>query len=404
MTTPSRCSMHCIIPPHMMKKMIESGDANARNCALDTLIADAGFRGTRELRAMRGDLTAPTSGRRAIYDARNSFDVNSATLIRSEGDAEVADDAINRVYDGFGLTRDFLLDVFDRNSLDGQGHRLEGYVHVGHNYNNATWDGQVMRFGDGDGIRFTDFTQSLDVIAHELAHGLTTHTANLIYERESGALNESMSDVIGAMVKQWALEQTVEDADWLIGADIFTPGIGMDALRSLSHPGEAYNNALFGKDPQPADYESRYQGPEDNYGVHINSGIPNKAFFTTAMMLGGHSWEVVGHIWYATLLASNKFTEIHEFADRTYLMAGQYGAEAQAAVVEGWEEVKVRIKGASSKSRFRRNAHRMAEKATNGTTLKQFSTQIEKLAKQVASLSEDVQTLKKSKKRAKEDA
>src|SRR5207247_1511145 len=111
-----------------------------------------------------------------------------------------------------------------RNSIDDDGMELNGYVHFGQRYNNALWDGQEMIFGDGDGVRFTDFTGSLDVIGHELAHGVTQYTADLEYALQSGALNESMSDVFGSLIKQWSLGQTVDQADWLIGAEIFTPG------------------------------------------------------------------------------------------------------------------------------------------------------------------------------------
>src|SRR5262245_10749917 len=117
---------------------------------------------------------------------------------------------------GSGTTRQFYRDLFDRNSIDDHGMRLEGYVHRGVEFNNAFWDGQVMVFGDGDGRIFTDFTKSLDVIAHELTHGVTEHTAGLEYHNQSGALNESMSDVFGSLVKQWSLQQSASEADWLI--------------------------------------------------------------------------------------------------------------------------------------------------------------------------------------------
>ncbi len=121
------------------------------------------------------------------------------------------------------------------------------------------------------------------MIAHELTHGVTENTAGLEYHNQSGALNESMSDVFGSLVKQWALRQTAEQADWLIGAEIFTPGIEADALRSLKAPGTAYDNEEFGRDPQPDHMSSSCPLPDteegDWGGVHINSGIPNKAFY-----------------------------------------------------------------------------------------------------------------------------
>ncbi len=170
-----------------------------------------------------------------------------------------------------------------------------------------------MVFGDGDGVLFTDFTKSLDVIAHELAHGVTEFTAGLDYHNQPGALNESMSDVFGSLVKQWVAKETADQADWLIGAEVFTPEIDADALRSMKAPGKAYNNPTLGRDPQP-DHMSKYvMMPDtdegDNGGVHINSGIPNKAFYLTAMGIGGHAWEAPGHIWYAALKASSQRTQ-----------------------------------------------------------------------------------------------
>jgi Zn-dependent metalloprotease len=91
-----------------------------------------------------------------------------------------------------------------------------------------------MMFGDGDGVIFSDFTGSLDVIGHELTRGVTEFTAGLECHNQSGALNESISDTFGSLVKQWSLTQTADEADWLIGSEVFTPGIGADALRAVS--------------------------------------------------------------------------------------------------------------------------------------------------------------------------
>ncbi len=240
----------------------------------------------------------------------------------------------------------------NRDSVDDQGRRLDGYVHYGRAYNNAFWDGREMVFGDGDGVLFTDFTKSLDVIGHELTHGVTEFTAGLEYHDQPGALNESMSDVFGSLVKQWSLKQTVDQADWLIGPEVFTPGIQADALRSMKAPGTAYDNPDLGKDPQPDSMDKYVQLPNtdegDNGGVHINSGIPNKAFYVTAREIGGFAWEAPGHIWYEALRASGPTTSFQEFADTTYQKAAQlYGAGSaqQKAVFEGWAEVKIKITG-----------------------------------------------------------
>jgi Zn-dependent metalloprotease len=289
--------------------------------------------------------------------------------------------------------------------------RLDGYVHRGVRFNNAFWDGQEMVFGDGDGVIFTDFTKSLDVIAHELTHGVTEFTANLDYHNQPGALNESMSDVFGSLVKQWSLDQTADVADWLIGAEVFTPGIEADALRSMKAPGTAYDNEQFGKDPQPDHMDRFVVLPDtdegDNGGVHINSGIPNKAFQLTAVGIGGFAWEAPGHIWYASLLASNQFTDFQEFANTTFAKAGElYGTNSveQQAVASAWREVGIRIAGAPTGARTRGpsrgrsgEAGRDAEPSKQTDTLVTLTKRVEALAAQLKTLAKDVNTLKEKK-------
>nr|BFE96231.1 hypothetical protein GCM10020185_67670 [Pseudomonas brassicacearum subsp. brassicacearum] len=174
----------------------------------------------------------------------------------------------------------FFWKVLGRDSIDNKGFALVGSVHYGQGYENAFWNGAQMVFGDGDGEIFQRFTRSLDVVAHELAHGVTESEAGLVYANQSGALNESISDVFGVLVKQFVLEQTADQADWLIGADLLTDKINGNGLRSMSNPGSAYDDPLLGKDPQPAHMREFVITREDNGGVHINSGIPNRAFLS----------------------------------------------------------------------------------------------------------------------------
>jgi Zn-dependent metalloprotease len=314
-----RC-VNCIMPPHLLRKLIESGDPEVREAALTTLITTERLRGERGVRAtLLGMASSSADGRRTIYDCGHGNYIASARPLRAETDPPVADSSVNRAFDGFGSTRDFYKAVFGRSSIDDHGMRLEGYVHRGTRYSNAFWDGKQMIFGDGDGIIFNDFTGSLEIIGHELTHRVTESSAGLEYHTQSGALNESMSDVFGSLVKQWANKQTAEQADWLIGAEIFSPGIDVDALRSLKAPGAAYDDPRLGKDPQ-RDHMSRYDHQPDtedgDWGsVHVNSGIPNKAFYLTAIAVGGHAWEAPGHVWYESLLASNIRTQFQEFAD-----------------------------------------------------------------------------------------
>jgi Zn-dependent metalloprotease len=394
--------LNCITPPHILKKLAESDDKNIRRAALKTLMASSQMRGTRSARAGLV-AAAPGNARRTIFDCQNSTDRSAAVLARSEDGPPSSDDAVNRAFDGFGATREFYKEVFDRNSLDDRGMRLDGFVHYDTEFNNAFFDGQGMQFGDGDGEQFTDFTKSLDVIAHELTHGVTANTADLRYHNQSGALNESMSDVFGSLVKQWSKRQTAAEADWLIGAEVFTPAIEADALRSMKEPGKAYDNRLFGKDPQPDHMSKFVHQPDtpfdDNGGVHINSGIPNKAFFLTATKIGGFAWESPGQIWYESLKASNQETDFQEFADRTHGIAGRLfgaGSAEQDAVLDAWREVGVRIAGMPARGP-RAMAAKSGGAGGEANALNTLAKQIEGLSAQMAKLTKDVSALKEKK-------
>lgn len=255
---------------------------------------------------------------------------------------------MNEAYDGLGATYDFFWQVYERNSIDDEGMPLDATLHYGQNYNNAFWNGQRMVFGDGDGDLFNRFTISLDVIGHELAHGVTEDEARLIYFFQSGALNESMSDVFGSLVKQYVLQQTADQADWLIGTGLFTANVHGVALRSLKAPGTAFDDPLIGKDPQPAHMDHYVETFEDNGGVHINSGIPNHAFYLVATQLGGYAWERAGLIWYEALRDSQlrQNTGFRRFARLTIKVAERLfgtGSPEQQVVRDSWAQVGIAI-------------------------------------------------------------
>ena len=177
---------------------------------------------------------------------------------------EVATDA----HWGAEMTYDYYKNVHSRNSYDGNGAKILSYVHYSSNYNNAFWDGVRMTYGDGDGTTFTPLT-ALDVCGHEITHAVTTNTANLIYSNESGALNESFSDVFGQTIEIWARPTKYS---WKIGEDITPSGNG---IRSMVNPN------LFG---HPKYYKgvSWYAGAADNGGVHTNSGVQNYWYYLIA--------------------------------------------------------------------------------------------------------------------------
>src|SRR4051795_136080 len=297
--------LHCILPPNLLRRLLRHADPDVRAAAAETLAVDHRFRIARaEAAARRGGKAAQPvtfariggTVQRTIYHQRHSTAQRPGTVARVEGQAPVADDAVNQAYDGLGFTYDYYWTVFDRDSIDAQGLPLLGLVHYGENYDNAFWDNAGhMFFGDGDGTLLTQTTAGIDVIGHELTHGVTQHEANLVYSGQSGALNESISDVFGIQVKQRALGQDVKQADWLIGADIVGPEL-KPALRSMKDPGTAHPH-----DDQPADMDSYVDGGD----VHTNSGIPNRAFYVVATTLGGNSWDAAGPIWYDTLCDSH---------------------------------------------------------------------------------------------------
>jgi hypothetical protein len=341
-----------IVPPFLLQHLADSGDA---------LLADHARRTLRRDTVLRARPASPPTGpalgaagllRRTIHDAHHGSTL-PGTVVREEGSEPSTDEAVNQAYDGLGDTWRLYHEVFDRNSIDGRGLPLVASVHFERGYDNAFWNGSQMVFGDGDGTVFLGFTRSLDVIGHELTHGVTESTAGLTYEGQSGALNESVSDVFGSLVKQRALGQTAAEADWLIGADLLAPGVKGVALRSMKAPGTAYDDPRLGKDPQPAEMSGYVDTSDDNGGVHINSGIPNRAFQLVATAIGGHAWEAAGQIWFDALTGRDikPDCDFATFATLTAQAAaarhGDDSAEA-AAVRDAWRTVGVVAGGSTS--------------------------------------------------------
>lgn len=338
-----------IVPPHLLERLARHEDPELHHPARRSLQLDAERRDRRRLAVRSAVAPKPTpqpddSPRRTLYDARHRQAL-PGTEVRAEGDRPSADASVNRAYDGLGATFDFYLAAYGRHSVDGAGLPLDASVHYGQGYDNAFWDGSQMVFGDGDGKIFKDFTIPVDVIGHELTHGVTQYSANLTYEGQSGALNESVSDVFGALIKQYALRQSAEDADWLIGEGLLEPGVHGVALRSMMAPGTAYDDPRLGKDPQPAHMDHYVRTDDDNGGVHVNSGIPNHAFYLLATALGGYAWERAGRIWYATLTGGNlpADADFAAFAQVTTAAAqAHYGdGEEKRAVLAAWAGVGV---------------------------------------------------------------
>ncbi len=348
-----RCGVELqgIVPPHMLEAIIKNGTQDQRQAAQETVMWSEAVRAARtaqfaaDPRSVPGAEAGGPHKNRKVYTASNGTTL-PGTLVRSEGQGASSDVAVNESYDGLGATFALFWNIYKRDSIDNAGMDLIATVHYGNRYNNAFWNGTQMVFGDGDGTLFNRFTIAIDVIAHELAHGVTAHTANLKYRNQSGALNESVSDVFGSLVKQRSLGQTAAQADWLIGAGLFTAAVQGVAIRSMKAPGTAYDDPVLGKDPQPAHMRDYVNTSSDNGGVHINSGIPNKAFYHAAVALGGKAWERAGNIWYQTLLDSRLSTtaQFQDFAELTVDNANRlYGASVSNTIVNAWKQVGITV-------------------------------------------------------------
>ena len=346
---------HGIVPPYLLTRIARLDDARfalaataaARALALDEPMRAArlrfSFDDTDTLIAELAD--APD---RTIADA-GRIEQLPGRIVRREGDPATGDLATDEAYDGLGATFALFSEVFGRNSIDGAGLPLDASVHYGELYDNAFWNGERMVFGDGDGEIFDRFTKSLTVIGHELSHGVVQYTAGLVYRGQSGALNESVADVFGVLVEQYALELDVAAASWLIGEGLFTDQVEGNALRSMKEPGTAYDDDVLGKDPQPAHFDDFIDTEDDHGGVHLNSGIPNRAFYLVAEALGGNAWERAGQIWYDTLQSEiTARVDFAGFAAATVRAASERYGESSAevdAVRAGWAGVGVEHDG-----------------------------------------------------------
>jgi Zn-dependent metalloprotease len=274
---------------------------------------------------------------RMVYDSQNTA-VNKVKLVRKEGDAATTDADVNAVYDNGGIVRDYFKTVLGWDSIDNSAMDLVSNVHYNAKYNNAFWDGEQMIFGDGDGTNFRFFARAIDVTAHELTHGVVQYTANLEYKGQSGALNEHFADVFGSAIKQHFLKQTEMTADWLIGEMCLSGRYQGKAIRSMKSP----NDATMVLMPQPDNMKNIYKGTSDNSGVHINSGIPNYAFYLTAMGIGTQNASVLWFETLKTLKSTSKFKDFYKaliIMSKVLITSKKIPASAQVTVTAAFKKV-----------------------------------------------------------------
>jgi Zn-dependent metalloprotease len=267
---------------------------------------------------------------RKIYNS-NHTTTQRLHLVRSEGGAATGDVDDDKAYDNAGWVRKYYLNELGWHSIDDHGMDMIFNVHYGNQFNNAFWDGDDMTFGDGDGTNFIGFARALDVTGHELTHGVVQYTARLIYDGQPGALNEHMADVFGTVIKQYAKGQNEHTANWLMGDEIMGPTLAGRAIRSMKDPGSG-----IALSAQPDNMSHYYTGSADDHGVHINSGIPNKAFYLVAMSIGTFR---ASKLWFAALRrlkAKSNFKDLYNAVKASIpaLVAAHTVPATTAAAVE----------------------------------------------------------------------
>ena len=252
---------------------------------------------------------------RRLFDSKNTYEF-PARPIKTERQQHSTEASNNPTLQMANIIYDHFHDSLNRESWDNKNSSVDIYINFGQDYDNAFWDGEHLVFGNGDGKFFNSFL-ILDIVAHEYAHAVTDTTAKLVYQDQSGALNEHFSDVVGISIKHLFQDATNQPKNWLLGEGLFNASLNARGLRDMEKPGTAYDDPTIGKDPQPDHMSDYYDGTEDNGGVHLNSGIPNRAFAIFCNSTKLKSYDLPMAVWYQSLLESNENTNFAEFADLT---------------------------------------------------------------------------------------
>jgi Zn-dependent metalloprotease len=349
MTLRYGCVCHAV-PKRLLQQLARDSSDEDRVLLEGHIAHSTTLRAQRALQTRRRPATR--AGDQPLH--RQVFDAQGGTLLpgrllRDHDDPPTSDREANLAYENLGIAMQFFRTVLDRDSIDGRGMRVDASVHYGFRFTNAMWTGRQMIVGEGDGRHIKGMAHSLGIIAHELTHGLTQHLVRgglgvvqvsgqpPALKGEAGALNESFSDVVASMIKQWHAGQDVAHADWLLGEDILAPGAGK-AIRSLKEPGNA--RLTWRGDDQIADFR-KFQATDD---AHKASGIGNRAFYVAASRLGGHSWERLARIWFKAFDRLRARATFLDAAHATMDVAGSLHGKASStheAVKAGWRSVNV---------------------------------------------------------------
>lgn len=313
--------MHSILPPHLARHLAISSPVFRQS-----LVIDVGIRVKREIAAV----AETESGEVTVYDAKNQMGLPGEKIV-GEGPKEAI------------AVRGHAKHIQE---LMGEGKALPEteiptlVVNYGDIFPNAFYDGKYLVFGEGDGQIFGDFSVPLEVGAHEFGHKIIDAGPKFEYAGQPGALNEHVADVIGICVKKHAETEggtKQVESDWRIGGGLFLEK--GPALRDMAKPGTAYDNDLLGADPQVGHMDKFVDTFLDNGGVHINSGIPNRAFTVFAEAAGGNVWEKPLNLWIQAMLKGDEKTDFKAFAGFTFDVAAQEDETIRKAVTEGWKAV-----------------------------------------------------------------
>ena len=353
---PRYCCVCYAIPPKLRAHLVKRhGAANPAEPAHELLAA--------KLRSGRLAKPAPHlpdqpdgPSHQWIFDAGHTEHL-PGKVVWQEGDSAGADQSVNQVQKNVDITLRFFREVFNRHAIDGHGGRVDSSVHVSKRMGNALWTGHELAFGDGDDFA-GGFTGCLDIIAHEFTHGITQHLipgglgatktkagddgypiAELKLVGEPGALNESISDVFGSMVKQWKEDRLAAEADWLVGKGILL-GHGNHAVRSLKAPGD---KTVTCTEDRQIRHTSEFK---EGLDVHDLAGVPSHAFYLAAIALKGKSWETLGPIWYQALQGLHPQSRFDDFARVTLKAAKALhpaGGPHVQALTDAWQAVGVKL-------------------------------------------------------------
>ena len=322
------CNCCFIVPKYVREQLEKKGYLDTQEAQQNKLVDEW----IREQRDNRSNLLsikgtagiASGSSKRYVFDCKHTKKLNK-NVVRTEGQGNTSDDDVNWAYENAGLVRDYYKNHLFRDSIDNHGLDLDLNVHFSKKYDNAFWDGSEMVFGDGDGKLFAHFSKGLDVIGHELTHGVVQYTCNLNQDEFPGTLNEHIADVFGTTIKQDFLKQDAATADWLIGDTIVLPGFPGKALRSMKAPGTAYDG-----DDQPDNMKNYKPWGGD---PHLNNGIPNKAFYLVAAgddTIKGIDTQAAAALWYGALF---KMKSDADFKALYKAVHGQAVSQAKAKKV-----------------------------------------------------------------------